>query len=129
MSPTFVERTRGGGELLIQSPFGGTDGRRLSYLTCTVGNWTTQDGRGINFGTNAGFALGDGSCLSPDAAWVSLERWNALTVDEQESFAPLCPEFVIEMRSRNETRSMVEAKMLGWMENGAQLAWLIDPLA
>jgi Uma2 family endonuclease len=93
-----------------------------------LANWTDETGTGVSFSPNTGFNLPDGSCLSPDAAWVSLARWNALTPAEQASFPPLCPEFLIEVRSRGDSRRMVGEKMQLWMENGAQLAWLVDPI-
>lgn len=82
----------------------------------------------VSFSPNAGFNLLDGSCLSPDGAWLSLTRWNALTSEQQASFPPLCPEFIIEVRSGTDSRELLEAKMQTWLDNGAQLAWLVDPL-
>jgi Uma2 family endonuclease len=85
-------------------------------------------GEGIVFSPSAGFKLADGSCLSPDASWVSSARWNALTPAQQAGYPPLCPDFLIEVRSQSDARSTVEAKMQLWMENGAKLAWLVDPI-
>jgi Uma2 family endonuclease len=90
--------------------------------------WTESTGGGVAFGSNAGFNLPDGSCLSPDAAWLAMGRWNALTAEEQAGFPPVCPEFVIEIRSRSDSRRLLETKMQLWLENGAQVAWLIDPV-
>ncbi len=67
--------------------------------------------------------------LSADAAWVSAARWNSLIKAEQSSFPPLCPEFLIEVLSASDSRATLERKMLVWIENGAQLAWMIDPYA
>jgi len=64
---------------------------------------------------------------SPDAAWIAWPRWNALTKEEQERFAPICPEFVIELRSSSDSLGELQAKMGLWIANGAELAWLIDP--
>jgi Uma2 family endonuclease len=72
--------------------------------------------------------LPNGARRSPDASWIKLERWNALTAEEQEGFAPLCPDFVIELRSRSDNLPPLEDKMLEYIANGAQMAWLIDPL-
>ena len=127
-NPFRIERTKEG-DLIIMTPVGGRGGRNEAYVHTELALWTRKDRRGLDFGSNAGFTLNDGSCLSPDAAWVSLTNWNALTPEQQETFPPLCPEFVIEVRSRSDARRVVEAKMLSWMDNGAQLAWLIDPLA
>jgi Uma2 family endonuclease len=91
--------------------------------------WARQDGTGIDFSPNTGFKLPDGSCLSPDAAWISLDRWRTLTLEQQEGYPPLCPDFIVEVRSKSDSRGTVEAKMQSWMDNGAKLAWLVDPIA
>jgi Uma2 family endonuclease len=98
------------------------------YVGSRLFSWTEQDGTGIDFSPSVGFNLPDGSCLSPDASWVSLERWNKLTLRQQAGFPPLCPDFLIEVRSQSDSRRVVEAKMQAWLDNGAQLAWLIDPI-
>ena len=74
-----------------------------------------------------GFNLPDGSCLAPDAAWITKEHEDA-PPEQQDSYPPLCPDFLIEVRSKSDPRRMVEAKMQTWLDNGAQLAWLIDPI-
>jgi Uma2 family endonuclease len=71
--------------------------------------------------------LPDGSMLSPDAAWVERSRWEALSDRDQERFVPLCPDFVIELRSPSDNLAELKEKMERWIANGAQLAWLIDP--
>ena len=75
----------------------------------------------------AGLPYRMGRCLSPDASWVSYERWNALTDKQQASYAPLCPEFLIEILSASDSLKILQAKMDVWMANGAKLAWLVDP--
>ena len=65
---------------------------------------------------------------SPDAAWLSLEKWNALSPEDQERYAPVCPEFIIELRSPFDSLPELERKMHQWISNRAELAWLIDPL-
>jgi Uma2 family endonuclease len=82
---------------------------------------------GMSFSPTGGFRLADGSCLSPDGAWISGERWNGLTPEEQDGYPPLCPDFLVELRSRSDRRSVLEEKMQLWMANGARLAWLNDP--
>lgn len=125
--PFRFERNKEG-EIVMMTPVGGIGGTHETYVAAMLFAWCEQTGIGIVFGPNTGFNLPDGSCLSPDAAWLSLERWNALTPKQQAGFPPLCPEFVIEIRSRSDPRRMVEAKMQLWLENGAELAWLIDPI-
>lgn len=126
--PHKIERNKEG-DLIIRTPVGGIDGTHEKYITMKFGIWAEANGTGIDFSPNTGFNLPDGSCLSPDAAWISLDRWNALTIEQQESYPPLCPDFVVEVRSRSDSRRLVEAKMQSWLENGAKLAWLVDPIA
>ncbi len=116
------------GELEIMSPVGGNGSHFEALVIGQLSLWAEQHD-GVSFSSNAGFRLPDGSVLSPDAAWVSDDRWNALSREEQRRFAPLCPEFVIEILSESDSRRVLEAKMRLWLANGAQLAWMIDPYA
>lgn len=125
--PYRIERNREG-ELIVMTPVGGIGGTHELYVAAEFSAWVNRDGRGIAFSSNTGFNLPDGSCLSPDAAWLSLERWNLLTAEEQAGFPPLCPDFLIEVRSRTDSRRLLEAKMQLWIDNGAKLAWLVDPV-
>ena len=75
--------------------------------------------------TNA--TLPDRSVMSPDASWVSKEKWLALSDEDKNKFSPVCPEFVIEVRSKSDSLEELQNKMLAWIRNGAELAWLIDP--
>jgi len=125
--PYKIERNKHG-ELIIMTPVGGIGSTHERYITIAFGLWTEQNGTGIDFSPSVGFNLPDGSCLSPDASWISLERWNALSPRDQIGFPPLCPDFIIEIRSKTHSRRMVEAKMQTWLDNGAQLAWLVDPI-
>ncbi len=88
--PCKIERNRKG-EIVVMTPVGGIGGTHEIYVASVMFNWAEQDGRGIGFDSNTGFNLPDGSCLSPDAAWLSLERWNALSPKEQAGFPPLVP--------------------------------------
>ncbi len=125
--PYKIERNKEG-EITIMTPVGGIGGTHEYYVNLHFGMWNEQDGAGRGFGPNTGFNLPDGSCLSPDVAWLSLARWNALSPSEQGGYPPVCPEFVIEIRSRTDARRLLEAKMQLWLDDGAQLAWLIDPI-
>src|SRR5919202_6498923 len=93
-----IERTSTG-ELLIMPPTGSGTGNRNSKLNQQLSNWTDEDGTGIEFDSSTGFILPNGAKVSPDAAWVRLERWNALSEEEQERFACISPDFVVELRS------------------------------
>lgn len=116
------------GELILMSPTGSKTGLRNAELNRQLGNWAKANRSGVVFDSSTLFVLPNGARRSPDASWIKLERWNALTAEEQEGFAPLCPDFVIELRSRSDNLPPLEDKMLEYIANGAQMAWLIDPL-
>ena len=115
------------GELLIMPPTGGETGARNSGINGQLWNWAERDRTGVTFDSSTGFRLPNGAMRSPDAAWVKRERLAAIPADEREKFLPLCPEFVIELRSPTDTLRDVQDKMAEWIANGAQLGWLIDP--
>lgn len=122
-----IERDKNG-ELVLMSPSGAEGGGRNAELTYELVRWAREDGRGKAFDSNSGFTLPDGSMRSPDASWISWPRWNALTPADQKRFAPICPEFIIELRSESDSLPQLRAKMQEWLANGVELAWLIDPL-
>jgi Uma2 family endonuclease len=115
------------GELIVMSPTGSGTGSTNSELNLQLALWARETNSGAVFDSSAGFTLPDGSMRSPDSAWISWPRWNALTENERQSFAPICPEFVIELRSRTDSLPALQAPMQMWIANGAELAWLIDP--
>jgi Uma2 family endonuclease len=116
------------GELIVMSPTGSEGSGWNSEIITDLNLWARQDGRGKVFDSNGGFTLPDGSMRAPDAAWVLLRRWNALSREDRKRFAPICPEFVIEVRSETDRLPDLQAKMEMWIANGAEVAWLIDPL-
>jgi Uma2 family endonuclease len=120
-----IERTATG-ELLIMAPTGTETGGGNFRLNGQLYNWTEQDGTGGGFDSSTGFTLPDGAERSPDAAWVKLERWNALTPEQQKKFAPICPDFVVELRSPSDNLEPVKTKMQEYIDNGALLGLLID---
>ncbi len=120
-----IERSANG-EVIIMPPAFSDTGNRNFNLTVQVGVWAEQDGTGLGFDSSSGFTLPNGATRSPDAAWIRLERWNALTEDEKASFAPICPDFVVELKSSSDTLSGLQAKMEEYMANGALLGFLID---
>ena len=122
-----IERDKDG-ELIVMTPAGGETGDKNSDIIADLKIWTRQDGRGRSFDSNTGFTLPDGSMRAPDAAWIAGSRWNALSKEERSRFAPLCPDFIIELRSPSDALPELQAKMEQWIANGAQLAWLIDPI-
>jgi Uma2 family endonuclease len=115
------------GELIIMPPTGGESGIRNSDITTDLNIWNRQTKLGKVFDSSTEFRLPNGAYRSPDASWVILERWNALTSDEKRRFPPLCPDFVIELRSESDSLKSLRFKMQEYRDNGARLGWLIDP--
>ncbi|GAX42016.1 hypothetical protein NIES4075_30140 [Tolypothrix sp. NIES-4075] len=114
------------GELLIMPPTGSETGRRNFDIVVELGIWNKQTKLGKGFDSSTGFTLPNGAKRSPDASWVKIERWNALTPEQQEKFAPICPDFVVELRSRTDSLKELQEKMQEYIDNGALLGWLID---
>ncbi|HEY9812975.1 MAG TPA: Uma2 family endonuclease [Candidatus Sericytochromatia bacterium] len=121
-----LERTEKG-ELIVMPPTGGETGNRNSDCSGQLWLWNRQTKLGKTFDSSTGFYLPNGADRSPDAAWVSNERWNALTKEQQQGFVPLCPDFVMELRSKNDNLEPLRTKMKEYIANGARLGWLIDP--
>ncbi|MGE0431778.1 MAG: Uma2 family endonuclease [Planctomycetota bacterium] len=121
-----IERNADGG-LTIMSPSGSNTGGRNFNLAGQLWAWNQQARLGVAFDSSAGFSLPDGSMRAADLAWVVQSRWDALTEAEREGFAPLCPDFVIELTSPSDSLTAQQAKLLDWIANGARLGWLIDP--
>ncbi|MEI7921132.1 MAG: Uma2 family endonuclease [Planctomycetota bacterium] len=116
------------GDLIVMPPESSWSGHRNAKISQYLGMWADQHG-GYEFGSSAGFILPDGSCRSPDASWISSDRWNALSAEDKSGFARICPDFVVELRSPSDSLPDLEAKMEEYMANGASLGWLIDPLS
>jgi Uma2 family endonuclease len=122
-----IERTAKG-EIVILMPTGGDTSRRNYELSLMLGLWRLQTGaEGYIFESSGGFILPSGSMRSPDLSWVKKERLDALTAEEREKFTPLCPDFVVEIRSSTDNLKPLKAKMDEYIKNGALLALLIDP--
>lgn len=115
------------GDLIIMPPTGGKTGARNAILGARLTIWALENKDGRSFDSSTVFTLPNGAKRSPDFAWVSNKRWNALTEEEQERFPPLCPDFVVELRSRTDALKNLRQKMNEYIANGAQLGWLIDP--
>ncbi|MCL1473574.1 Uma2 family endonuclease [Argonema antarcticum] len=114
------------GVLLIMPPTGGETSNRNADLTFQIQAWSRQNNLGKAFDSNGGFKLPNGADRSPDASWVSIERWNTLTPEQREKFIPLCPDFVVELRSPSDSLTELREKMQEYIANGAKLGWLID---
>jgi Uma2 family endonuclease len=116
------------GELILMPPTGSKTGLLNAELNRQFANWARANRSGVVFDSSTLFVLPNGARRSPDVSWVKRERWDALTDEEREGFAPLCPDFIIELRSRSDNLPPLEDKMFEYIANGAQMAWLIDPL-
>lgn len=114
-------------ELIIMAPAFPISGMRNNALSGQVYVWSKQDGTGISFDSSAGFTLPNGAMRSPDASWISRERWDALAEEELNRFTHISPDFVVELRSHSDNLPMLQAKMAEYIENGVRLGWLIDP--
>ncbi|MBH8552355.1 Uma2 family endonuclease [Nostocaceae cyanobacterium CENA357] len=114
------------GELVIMPPTGSETDERNFNLAGQLWVWTKQDGTGVGFGSSGGFTLPNGAVRSPDAAWIKRDRWEAIPSELRKKFAPICPEFVIELRSESDRLQILQDKMQEYIDNGAQLGWLID---
>ncbi|MEH2117444.1 Uma2 family endonuclease [Nostoc sp.] len=114
------------GELIIMPPTGGETGNRNGRLNQQLFNWTDIDGTGIAFDSSTCFKLPNGADRSPDAAWIKLERWDALTAEQKEKFPPICPDFVIELLSPSDSLKVAQDKMREYLDNGVRLGFLIN---
>jgi Uma2 family endonuclease len=115
------------GEISIMPPTASETGNRNFNIAVQLGVWAEQDGTGICFDSSTGFKLSTGAERSPDASWIKLQRWNTLSSEQQQKFAPLSPDFVIELRSPSDNLQPLKDKMEEYMrEPGIQLGWLID---
>lgn len=120
-----IERTAEG-ELVIRPPTGGETGRRNAMIIARLHTWAERDATGVAFDSSTGFILPNGAERSPDAAWITRERWDALTAEQRSRFPPLCPDLVIELRSPSDDLAELQAKMEEYRSSGARLGWLID---
>ena len=114
------------GDLLIMSPTGSETDERNFDLIGQLWIWTKQNGTGVGFGSSGGFTLPNGAIKSPDAAWIQRSRWEAIPSEQRKKFAPICPEFVIELRSETDNLKLLQDKMQEYIDNGTELGWLID---
>jgi Uma2 family endonuclease len=114
-------------DIIIMAPEAGSSGRASSKLTAIVEAWSERDGTGEVFGSSTGFRLPNGAIRAPDIAWVRHEQLRSLSDEQWERFLPLCPDFVLELRSPSDSLSALHRKMEEYRENGTQLGWLLDP--
>lgn len=115
------------GELVIVSPVGGVGGSREADLIADLVYWNRHSQLGRVFSSSTCFKLPNGSDRSPDAAWITKENWDRLTIEQQQKFPPICPDFVIELRSKSDAIAPLQQKMQEYLSNGLRLGWLINP--
>ncbi len=113
-------------DLIIMSPAGGETSNRNAGITAQIWLWNEQNKLGKVFDSSGGFKLPNGANRSPDASWIPIEKWHALNFQEQQKFLPLCPDFVIELRSPSDSLKSLQDKMKEYLDNGTRLGWLID---
>ncbi len=121
-----LERTARG-ELIVMPPVGTGSGGRNARLTYRLGQWAEADGTGHYFDSSTGYKLPNGATRSPDASWIRKDRWSSLAPAQKERFAPICPDFVVELCSPSDDKETIREKVREYMAQGARLGWLIDP--
>ena len=127
LNPLLRIEQNASGEVVLMSPTGAEGSYRNSEIGIQLGIWAKSYG-GRTFDSNVLFCLANGAKKSPDASWIAIERWNVLTSEERKGYAPICPDFVVELRSESDRLIELQEKMDEYVENGVRLGWLIDPL-
>jgi Uma2 family endonuclease len=126
-NPELIVERDSKGTLIVMAPVGGDSGNREADYIIDLGTWNRQSGLGKVFSSSTLFNLPGGGDRSPDAAWVELSRWQALTPEQRQKFPPIAPNFVIELRSRTDSLKPLQEKMQEYMESGVQLGWMFNP--
>lgn len=114
------------GNIIFMSPVHVDSGFYEGEVFAALKTWNRKSNTGVAFSASTGFTLPNTAVRSPDASWLSMQKWKSLTDKEKKSFAPVCPEFVVEIRSKSDILKEVKEKMVEWIENGVELGWLID---
>ncbi len=126
-NPEARLETNSKGQLIIMSPTGSESGKFNISLAAQVWNWNNQTKLGIAFDSSTGFKLSNDAVRSPDVSWVTIAKWNSLSKQQQRKFAPIAPDFVIELMSPTDELSELQNKMKEYMDCGVKLGWLINP--
>ncbi|MEM9272569.1 MAG: Uma2 family endonuclease [Cyanobacteria bacterium P01_F01_bin.143] len=127
LNPELKLETNNEGELIIMAPTGSETGRKNSDLGGQFWVWNKQYKLGVVFDSSTGFVFPSGAKRSPDVSWITLDRWNSLTSEDKKGFAPIAPDFVLELMSPTDNLLTVQEKMAEYMGNGVRLGWLINP--
>ena len=115
------------GELIVMSPTGSESGRKNADLLTQISIWNRQTKLGVVFDSSTGFTLPNGAMRSPDVSWIEVSRWNELTKKQKRGFAPIAPDFALELLSPNDRLQDTQLKMKEYLECGVKLGWLINP--
>jgi Uma2 family endonuclease len=126
-NPEAKLETNAQGQLIVMSPTGSQSGQRNGKLFFQVELWNSQRRLGVTFDSSTGFKLSNGAVRSPDVSWIAIARWNALTDKQKRGFAPIDPDFVIELMSPTDELLELQQKMSEYMACGVRLGWLINP--
>jgi Uma2 family endonuclease len=121
-----LERTADG-HLIVLPPTGSETGSRCSELNLQLAGWNKRMRLGVSFGSSTGFTLSNGAIRSPDASWISTERWAAVPGDLRHRFAPIDPDFAIELVSPSDSMREVRTKVEDYVECNVRLTWIINP--
>lgn len=117
------------GDIEIMAPTGTETGIKNFELSGNFWAWVKKDSIGIGFDSSTGFRLANGAIRAPDLSWMTLKKWNSIPKARRKKFAPVCPDFVVELRSETDELKKLQTKMEEYIENGASLGWLIDAAA
>lgn len=126
-NPDLRFETDKDGKLIIMSPTGSQSGKFNMSLAFQVELWNRRAKLGIVFDSSTGFKLSNGATRSPDVSWITLKRWNSLSNKQQRGFAPIDPDFVIELLSPTDNLLNTQQKMSEYIDCGVKLGWLINP--
>jgi Uma2 family endonuclease len=129
LNPDIPFERNADGSVSVMTPVGGEGSFRSGEIFAQLRNWAKSNGEGLSFDSSGGFTLPNGAVRSPDASWIRLDRWNALSDEEQEVFSPIAPDFVVEVRSKSDKLPTLRKKMHEYIAQGVCLGWLIDPQA
>jgi len=121
-----IERTAQG-DLIVMTPAAPESSHRSLAIAAALYEWARRDGSGLAFDSSGGFILPNGAMRSPDASWVRRDRLAGLSAETKKRFLPLCPDFVVEIRSASDSLADQQAKLEEYRESGARLGWLVDP--
>jgi Uma2 family endonuclease len=126
-NPELRFETDAKGKLIIMSPTGSESGKRNGDLFGQIWYWNRQNKRGVVFDSSTGFKLSNGATRSPDVSWIAIERWNSLSEEQKRGFAPIDPDFAIELMSPTDSLEDLQQKMSEYISCGVKLGWLINP--